>query len=197
MRSDVVLVNMQQEKIEKALAMLEKTAVYCGFDAEYSSQLRRLGEELIRVSAKVLENIDGQMWVESDRENLRIQLKMEGVLSEEIRAKLLSVSKSGKNEAHKGVLGRISTFLDNVFLKENTAYALPMSLGTDEYSANSIMSMSVMGNYEYERAARPAASAEADSAGDEKVNLTDIADDITVSVRAHYAQLTVIKRMPD
>ena len=79
----------------------------------------------------LVENFSGDFWAENDGDNyeLHVELKAED-MTIELRDELISVSKSGKNAAAKGVMGKIRAVAETMLL---AAFDPTASIPTREY----------------------------------------------------------------
>ena len=86
----------------------EKVAVYNKLSERQARRLRLLSEELIGMVPSLLEIGSGKFWIETDGSNfeLHVSLVPENIVEVD-REKILSVSKSGKNAAAKGIINKI------------------------------------------------------------------------------------------
>ena len=185
MRSDTIAVS--SHSIAPALDFVEKTAQYIGYSAEYSARMRLLGEELVSSIKSILDDVEASLWMETDQENMSIHLKLEGVLSELTRDRLVDLSKKHRNEPHKGVFARIGAFFSDAFLTDANGY-VPLMMNGD--STMYVVPVSIM---EIAPVEQPAD----DAKGVESNILRGMADDIKVCARSTYAELIVIKKLPN
>ncbi len=191
MRSDVVKVTMLD--IAPALDMVEKTAEYVGFPAEFGQKMRLMGEELVRSISFIMDDVDASLWVDTDDANMYIHLKLEGALSDTTREKLVNVSKEQRNEPPKGLFKRIGAFFSDAFMADTAGYVPLFIEGGDmSGSASYFLPLSMLADYE----APAQTEAHDDLAGIESNILKGLADDVTVCARTSYAELTVIKKLP-
>ena len=79
----------------------------------------------------LVENFSGIFWAENDGDDykLHVELKAED-MSLELRDELISVSKSGKNAAAKGIMGKIRAVAETMLL---VASDPELSVPTEEY----------------------------------------------------------------
>ena len=117
MKSNICVLNKDLTCLEKVLGEVEKVAVYNGLENKKALRLRLLAEELCGMLPGLVENFSGEFWAESDGGNyeLHVELKSED-MSIEMRDELISVSKSGKNAAAKGIMGKIRAVTETMLL---------------------------------------------------------------------------------
>ena len=184
MRSDTVVVSSQS--IAPALDFVEKTAQYIGYSPEYSARMRLLSEELVSSIKSILDDVDANLWVETDEESMSIHLKLEGELSDLTRDRLVELSKSHRNESPKGLLARIGAFFSDAFLADANGY-VPLMMSGD--SSMYVSPVSILEISQPEQAADSAKGVESNI-------LRGMADDVKVCARSTYAELIVIKKLP-
>jgi hypothetical protein len=76
-----------------------------------------LAEELCGMLSGLIENFSGKFWAENEGSDyeLHVELKADD-MSFDLRDELISVSKSGKNAAAKGVMGKIRAVAETMLL---------------------------------------------------------------------------------
>ena len=117
MKSNICNLNEDLTCLETVLAEVEKVTKYNGLEDKKALRLRLLAEELCGMLPGLVRNFSGEFWAENDENNyeLHVQLKAED-MSLELKEELLSVSKSGKNAAAKGIMGKIRAVAENMLL---------------------------------------------------------------------------------
>ena len=117
MKSNICELNKDLTCLKTVLDEVEKVAEYNGLEAKKALRLRLLAEELCGMLTGLVENFSGEFWTENNGENyeLHVELKAED-MTIELRDELISVSKSGKNAAAKGVMGKIRAVAETMLL---------------------------------------------------------------------------------
>lgn len=189
MQSDVIAVSAAN--IAPALDLVERTVRYVGYSDDYGARMRLLAEELISAIRFVLEETFATLWLDTDDTNMYIHLKLEGVLSDAARDRLVELAKSRCNEQPKGFFSRVGAFFSDAFLSDAVGY-VPLFMESGEGMSAYTMPLSLIGDYE-----TPAAAQAPDEMKDvEAAILRGMADDVTVCARPSRAELTVIKKLP-
>ncbi|MBR6523758.1 MAG: hypothetical protein IKT39_04025 [Clostridia bacterium] len=131
MKSNICELNKDLSCLEAVLAEVEKVTTYNGLEDKKALRLRLLAEELCGMLPGLVENFSGDFWAENDGDNyeLHVELKAED-MTFELRDELISVSKSGKNAAAKGVMGKIRAVAETMLL---AAFDPTVSIPTGEY----------------------------------------------------------------
>ena len=132
MKSNICKLNKDLTCLEAVLSEVEKVTAYNGLEDKKALRLRLLAEELCGMLPGLVENFSGDFWAENDGDSyeLHVELKAED-MTIELRDELISVSKSGKNAAAKGVMGKIRAVAETMLL---AAFDPTVSIPTGEYS---------------------------------------------------------------
>ena len=117
MKSNVCKLNKDLTCLKAVLSEVEKVAAYNGLEAKKTLRLRLLAEELCGMLPGLVEKFSGEFWAENNGNDyeLHVELKADD-MSLELRDELISVSKSGKNAAAKGVMGKIRAVAETMLL---------------------------------------------------------------------------------
>ena len=132
MKSNICKLNEDLTCLAAVLAEVEKVTDYNGLEDKKALRLRLLAEELCGMLPGLIENFRGEFWAENDGDDyeLHVELKADD-MSLDLRDELISVSKSGKNSAAKGIMGKIRAVAETMLLvaSDPTLQTLP----TDEF----------------------------------------------------------------
>ena len=117
MKSNICKLNKNLSCLGEILLEVEKVTKYNNLEDKKALRLRLLAEELCGMLPGLIENFDGEFWAENDGDSyeLHINLKADN-MSIELRDELISVSKSGKNAAAKGIMGKIRAVAESMLL---------------------------------------------------------------------------------
>ncbi len=123
MKSDVCQITSDVSSLTAILNETEKSATYSKLDKKQSLRLRLLAEELVGMLPELLSFSNGGFWVESEGSNFELHtlLNPNEAMNSENRDKLLSVSKSGKNAAAKGIMNKIKLAAQFMMIDYNDA----------------------------------------------------------------------------
>ena len=190
MQSDVIAV--VADNIAPALDLVEKTVQYVGYPETYGERMRLITEELINSARFVLDETTATLWVDTDAQNMSIHLKLEGALSDATRDRLVELSKCNCNEPPKGLFARIGAFFSDAFMSDAAEY-VPLFLDGTEAPGSYYMPISMLSGYH-----EPAKDSPPDEMETVELSiLRGMADDITVCARPLYAEVTVLKKLPE
>ena len=133
MKSNICKLNKDLSCLEAVLSEVEKVTAYNGLEDKKALRLRLLAEELCGMLSGLIETFSGEFWAENDGDNyqLHAELKAED-MTIELRDELVSVSKSGKNAAAKGIMGKIRAVAETMLLAAFEP-TFPQSLPTGEF----------------------------------------------------------------
>jgi hypothetical protein len=112
MKTDVIRVSSREDRMEEALKQAEKTAVYKELSQKNALHLRLLTEEMMSMMRAIAGDVEGSFWIEDEGGVFRLNLQVEADMSAKKREQLISASSSGRNEADKGIMGKIRAFFE-------------------------------------------------------------------------------------
>ena len=139
MKSNICKLNEDLTCIEVVLSEVEKVTTYNGLEDKKALRLRLLAEELCGMLPGLIENFSGRFWAENDGDDyeLHVELKADD-MNIDLRDELISVSKSGKNAAAKGVMGKIRAVAETMLLaaSDPTLQTLPVGDFYDYHGYN-------------------------------------------------------------
>lgn len=117
MKSNTCVLKKGSEFIPGILAEVDKVCKYNELPDSNALRVHLLAEELCGMLPGLVENFDGTFWVEN--EGNAYELHAEFVADNMtifVRDQILSVSKSGKNAAAKGIMGKIRAIAETMIL---------------------------------------------------------------------------------
>ena len=134
MKSNICKLNKDLTCLEAVLAEVEKVTTYNGLEDKKALRLRLLAEELCGMLPGLVENFSGEFWAENEGDNyeLHVELKADD-MSIDLRDELISVSKSGKNAAAKGIMGKIRAVAETMLLAAFDPALAPMAAPGEFY----------------------------------------------------------------
>ena len=199
MKTDIITVSSSGSQMEKALEQAEKVAAYKGLPTQSALRLRLLTEEMMGMMRSIIGEKQGQFWIEDENGVYQLHLQVKTRMTNEKRESLLEVSSSGKNEAAKGLMGRLRDFFDRGS-DEDIFQASPMLMsGMYEHSS----SPSLDGEWkmsQYQMALEEGVrhdDKKAQEAWDEleKSVVAHAADEIQVCIRGQTVEMTIVKSL--
>ena len=205
MKSNICKLNKDLTCLGAVLAEVEKVTTYNGLEAKKALRLRLLTEELCGMLPGLIENFSGKFWAENDGDDykLHVELKADD-MNLDLRDELISVSKSGKNAAAKGVMGKIRAVAETMLLaaSDPTLQTLPVGEFYDYHGYNIGFgyidpTISVETGYIYSWSLfnyKTAVEEKEDEYAElERSIVAKLADDIIVGVRGKNVEIVVKK----
>ena len=134
MKSNICKLNKDLTCLEAVLAEVEKVTTYNALEDKKALRLRLLAEELCGMLPGLVENFSGEFWAENEGDNyeLHVELKADD-MSIDLRDELISVSKSGKNAAAKGIMGKIRAVAETMLLAVSDPDLAPIPVDGEFY----------------------------------------------------------------
>ena len=206
MKSNICKLNEDLTCLEAVLAEVEKVTTYNGLEDKKALRLRLLTEELCGMLPGLIKNFSGEFWAENsgDDYELCVELKADD-MNIDLRDELISVSKSGKNAAAKGVMGKIRAVAETMLLAAfDPTLTMPLPVGEfyDYHGFNmgfgfSDPALSCDTGYMYSWSLfnyKEAVEAKEDEYAElERSIVAKLADDIIVGVRGNNVEIIVKK----
>ena len=193
MKSDVIVVSSKGQGMDAALAQADRTAEQMGLSPREALHMRLLVEEMMGLVRSIIGQLEGKFWIETEGKAYRLYLRTVTLMDAEQRAQLISSSSSGKNEAHRGLMGKIRAFFEPMPIEDTPAY-LAETIAPSSASGDLSWSMEA---YRERLLKRKDASSDAQEEWDEleKSVVSHIADNVTVSIRGYDVELVILKRL--
>lgn len=117
MKTDICKLNGEKNGFSKVLQEVNKCADYNGLMEKQKLHLTLLAEEMIGMLPELLKKYEGEFWIENHGEDYELHTRVisDGYHREE-RENVMALSKSGKNAATVGVMGKIRAIADAMML---------------------------------------------------------------------------------
>ncbi|WP_295157340.1 hypothetical protein [uncultured Ruminococcus sp.] len=196
MRSDIYELDTLSSDYRAIPAEAEKVADFIGLDKKSTMRLRLLAEEMICMLPQLLIYGKGKFQIEAEGRDVELHLSVTPYdMNASDRDKILSVSKSGKNAAAVGIIGKIVNAVeimlaDRAKIEKNDPYGY-FSMGLAEYSDSTAWSL-----MNYRDSFDSNAQTEKQEAWDEleKSIIAKLADDVIVGVLNGKVDIIVKKK---
>ena len=197
MKSDICRILRDGSGLSAIIKEVERCAAYSGVEGKQSLQLQLLAEELVGMLPELLRDCVGEFWVESSGKSFELHVKaLAADMGIERRENLLAVSKSGKNAAAKGIMGKIRSVAESMLAQMAAPEAAPI----DCY-ANSYMAMAYQNNvWTLHNYINQVEAAYKNDDGKEewdeleKSVIASAADDVIVGVKGRKADIIIVKK---
>ena len=173
----------------------ERVAVYNGFNQKQTLQLRLICEEIDGMLPNIIDDFHGDFWIECENEVCKVNVSINiPELTSYKKEELIKVAKNKKNANAVGVVGKIRSviedlFLDNDKFKQNDIVTL-FNAGV-EYSVGLTPSYS-WSLSKYRNVVKEENEEDWDEL--EKSIIANLADDVIVGVKGKQANIVIVKK---
>lgn len=210
MKTEQIFISSKDLRHKEVMDMTESFTSELLLEDKEASRIRLLVEETLGMVQILTEDFIAYLSLESDENQVKINLDVKTEMDYEKKKDLISVSKSGKNSAVKSFMGQIGEFLEKALDDFSSTANLTddykrglldygeMGVGTgvDSMDASFVWSL-----YQYKNKLSTEDNAPADETDLaildelEKSIVAKIADDVIVGVKKDRANLTIIKNL--
>ncbi len=197
MVTDIISVKNDGTGVIEAVNETERFAEYQKLDHKNALRLRLLAEEMTGLIKNLVGDFDGRFWVEGDKNAVSLCLEADCRVDYDRRDALLKVSTSGKNEAHKGFMGKLTGVFEYCLMsyeasaRYSGSYADYMYDDVPNYGYERMWSLAAMRNGLENMGGTAEAKEEWDEL--EKSIVASLADEVTVGVKSHKVRLVIKK----
>ena len=200
MVTDVIVVSSKGKQMEKAIREAEKVADLQELSDKGRLQLCLLTEETMALMRSITGETDGEFWIESRDELYELHLRVATIMNSVKRDELIAMSSRRKNEAARGLMGKLRDFFERGADEDIAEMSSPLML-QEMYDGGSTSSLDwewTMSRYENALQNRVDQNDKnAKEAWDEleKSVVARVADDVKVSIRGRKVELTIQKKL--
>ena len=193
MKTLEIVVSNDGAGMDAALDQADKTARQLGLSPRDAIRMRLLVEEMMNLMRSITGHLDGKFYIETTDDGYHLHMRTETLLDATQRNRLLSASTSGKNEAHRGLMGKIRAFFEPMPIEDTPAY-LANTIVTGSKGEDITWSMDA---YRERLRNNKDTSSEAQEEWDEleKSLVSHIADNIQVSIHGYEVKLKIDKKL--
>ena len=195
MISNICKIEKGTKDLEAILKESESVALYNGFTQKQTLQLRLLCEELDGMLPNLIDDFDGDFWIEYDEGTVKVNATVEiPRFNISKKEELISVAKNKKNAAAVGIVGRIRNTLENFFLSEQCAdeYIPSPELAYYTNYGESVDYYCLWTLNQYRDTVNDEKKDEWDEL--EKSIIANLADDVIVGVKGNKASIVIVKK---
>ena len=192
MKTDILIVSKSGARMEEALNQVSKVAEYKKLSPKDALHLRLLTEEMMGMMRSIAGDLDGEFWIEDWHDTYELHLRAYTMIDEEQRRKLIEASTEGKNEASRGLMGRLRSFFDlsggapvmhGLFMPGSTIAPESMTWSMVDYK----------NQLEQYAKKNPEAMAAWDEL--EKSVISHVADNVKVAIRGRSVEMVIYKKL--
>jgi len=196
MRSNVCRIENGTKDLTLILRESEKVAVYNELSRKQTMQLRLLCEEADGMLSNIVEKFNGDFWIEFEKGVCKIYISFAiKEFTTEKKDGLVDISTSKSNAAAHGVVGKIRSALENVFLDVKATHGFDVSESayypTDFRDCTNYSSVWSLDRY---KSTVSQANQREEWDELEKSVIASLADDIIVGVKGKRADIIIVKK---
>ena len=191
----------------QALSMTEEAAGLLHLSTKDGLRARLLAEETLSMVRSVAGEFSADFWIELDEaeRSFAIHLEAKSELDYPKRQELLSVSTTGKNVAHTGIMDKIRGMIEAGIYGVEESFRLQAEYGTGMFAVGALgvpddgMSEALYSwSMQKYRADVEANDDDTESADElEKSIIANIADDVRVGIRKDSLELVAVKKFQE
>lgn len=203
MKSNVCKIENGTKDLAAILKESEKVAVYNELTHKQTLQLRLICEEIDGMLPNIINDFSGDFWIDFEDGVCKVNLSLRfGEFTAEKKKGLVSIAKDKKNAATVGIVGKIRSALENVFLDQDSFGSSEMMLESRYFSMNYYSGMENFAGMDYaclwslEQYRSTVKKEDKAEAWDEleKSVLACVADDVVVGVKGKRADIVIVKK---
>ena len=197
MKSNVCKIENGVKDLEAILKECEMVASYNGFNHKQSLQLRLICEEIDGMLPRIIDEFDGDFWIEYEDGVCKINAVVNfAEFTAKKKEELINVSKDKKNALATGIIGKIRSAIENLFLDGDGFKSCGMASGYCQAPSEYCIGLDhsyLWSLGEYKASVR---TEKREQAWDEleKSIIASVADDVIVGVKGRQASIVVIKK---
>ena len=197
MKSNVCKIEKGARDLDAILAESERVAEYNGLSQKQTLQLRLLCEEIDGMLPNIIDDFDGEMWIDFEDGVCKITVSIRiPEFNIDKKEELIGIAKNKKNAAAVGVVGKIRNAIENFFLDEETMKSMALSAGDAEFSNGYYEGVDYAYLWRLEEYRSIVKKETQTDAWDEleKSVIASASDDVIVGVKGKCAEIVIIKK---
>ena len=172
----------------------ERVAVYNGFNQKQTLQLRLICEEIDGMLPNIIDDFQGDFWIEYENGVCKVNACIDiPELTSNKKDELIKIAKNKKNFLAVGIVGKIRSAIENLFLDKEIYKQYDISTLFNagvEYSVGLTPSYSWSLN-KYRNVVKNENKEDWDEL--EKSIIANLADDVIVSVKGSSVEIVILK----
>ena len=196
MISNVCKIENGTRDLAAILRESEKVAEYNGLTHKQALQLRLICEEIDGMLPNIIPSFDGDLWIEFENGVCRVNvsLRYEDFTAEK-KESLVALAKNKKNAAAVGIVGKIRSVLEDMFLDEEIVWGADVSPESVFFTTGYHDRMDYARCWSLEQYRASVKQEEKAEAWDEleKSVIASVADDVIVGVKGKKATIIIQK----
>jgi hypothetical protein len=145
----------------------------------------------------IIDNFNGDLWIEFENGvcKVNVSLKFDEFTAEK-KAELVSIAKSKKNSAAVGIVGKIRSAIEDLFLNEDTLTGFEIAANSFHYTTEYYDHRDYSGIWTLEQYRSSVKKSNLSEDWDEleKSVIASVADDVIVGVKGKKADIIIVKK---
>ena len=200
MRSDTIHVTNGGAGFAEAISQAERVAAFKGLPEKGAIHLRLLTEEMMGIMHALTGEREADFWIDDEGGVFTLHLLANAEMDSEMRKKLLSVSKSGKNDAARGVSEKLRDLFERFMAPGDMSIGQSLAAGLYCESIDPEFGTMRMVQGDYWSLRRYSDSLDRTSGPDEnwdeleKSVVARLADDVRIGIKGRNVEITIIKK---
>ena len=198
MKSNVCRIENGTRDLTAILVESERVAEYNGLTHKQALQLRLLCEEIDGMLPHIIDDFDGELWIEFENGVCKVNVSIEfKEFTSKKKEELVSIAKNKKNAAAVGIVGKIRSAVENYFMDADNLPTYSMALESYpmgmEYCSGADYYLHRWSLEQYRSTVKKEEKTEAWDELEKSV-IASAADDVIVGVKGKYAEIVIIKK---
>ena len=197
MKSNVCKIENGTKDLESILKESERVAQYNGLTHKQTLQLRLLCEEIDGMLPNIIDDFEGDLWIDFEDGvcKVNIDIKIPEINADK-REDLIGISKSKKNAAAKGIVGKIRDAIENFLLSEEAIGAFEVTPGTFYFTNGICEGVDFPYLWTLNQYRGEVTQEEQPENWDEleKSVIASVADDVIVGIKGRQAKIVIVKK---
>jgi hypothetical protein len=204
MKSNVCKIENGTRDLENILKESERVAEYNGLTHKQALQLRLLCEEIDGMLPNIIDEFEGDLWIELEDGLCKVNVSLRfDKFTPEKKDGLVEIATNKRNAAAVGIVGRIRSALEDVFLggddfggAEAGHFVTEYSHGVDQFNGMGSANVDYAYLWSLDQYRSTVDRSERAEEWDEleKSVIASVADDVVVGVKGKRADIVVIKK---
>jgi hypothetical protein len=197
MKSNVCKIENGTKDLDAILNESERVAAYNGLTHKQTLQLRLLCEEVDGMLPSIIDDFDGELWIDYNDGVCKIYVSVEiKEITSAKKEEMIKVAKNKKNAAAKGIVGKIRSAIEDVFLDKELAEAYVISANAIHFSSGYGTDVVYPYYWSLEQYREVIGKDKPEEEWDEleKSVIASLADDVIVGVKGRHAHIEIIKK---